>query len=145
MPAHWAIWRCNAPSQSSRPSASVLSSILIDEIVHALDIGGLGAHGGKLGELRLDAQTHFHDFHEIGTGDDRADMLAPAVGAPAGKGAGSLAPPDKALGFQHFESAAHGTAADAEDLRKRALRRQLAVGIEALGAQQRPKLVQSKV
>src|SRR5438270_710981 len=88
-----------------------------------LRVERLGTHGGELGELRLDAQAHLHDLHEIGAGNHRADMLAPVIRALAGVGAGPLAPPDAAFGLEHLERATDGAATDAKHLRKRPLGR----------------------
>ena len=89
-------------------------------------------HGGKLGQLRLDAQAHFHDFHESVSATIDAEMLVETVGARAGIGAGTLPPPYEPFGFEHFQGAADRAAADAQRLRKRAFGRQLAVGVETV-------------
>jgi hypothetical protein len=114
---------------------------LLRQLVHAVDVVGLGAHGGELGELRFDAQANLHDFHEIGAGNHRSDVLAPVIRTLAGIGARPLTPPDAAFGLEHFQRPTDGAAADAEHVRKRPLGRQFPIRLQTIRAQQPPKLL----
>ena len=131
LPAQCAIWRCSAPSQSSCASASLPFGDPGDEFVHARNVGGLGTDRGKLRQLRLDAEPHFHHFQEVDLRKDGNKMGVQLVGSPADIGAGALTPPDQAFRFKDFKRASYRAASDIKSLGKRPFSRQLSIGARA--------------
>lgn len=94
---------------------------------HTYQFGRPGAHRSQLRQLRFNSQPNFHDFHEICTCNNCADISRPVARPLTDEGSRTLTAPNLAFRFKHFQSPTYCAATHAQSLREVSLCWQLAV------------------